>query len=105
MARKTTTAPRPLVLRVQEFSTSKTEDYPIHEVLLRRVGDELATGGYITKRDERGWATSGKGQWWAGICWSTDAEHGPYPTLATAGKAVKTGQVLTPTLRARGFGA
>jgi hypothetical protein len=94
-----------MALRVQEFSTSNTEDYLIHEVLLCRAGDELATGGYITKRDERGRATSGAGEWWTGICWSTDSERGPYPTLAAAGKAVKTGQVLTATLRARGFRA
>lgn len=92
-----------LLLRVREYSTSNAE-YPIHEVVLLQGGREDATGGYATKRDASGVATGGKGQWWVGICWSTDAEHGPYPTLASARKAVQTDQVLTPTLVARGFG-
>lgn len=94
------TRPAALALRVREFSVSKA-DYPVHEVVLGI--NESATGGYVTKRDANGVATNGKGQWWVGIGWSADPEHGPYPTFASACKAVRTGQVLTPALVARGF--
>jgi hypothetical protein len=101
-AKKTRTV-RPLLrLRVREFSTSQA-DYPMHEVVLLQGGREDATGGYAVNRDAGGVATGGKGQWWVGICWSTSPEQGPYPTLASARKAVQTDQVITATLVERGF--
>lgn len=98
-----TTKPTALLLRVRECGTSQV-DYPLHEVVLLQGGREDATGGYVTKRDAGGRATNGKGQWWVGIGWSTNAEHGPYSTLASARKAVQTDQVITATLVERGFG-
>jgi hypothetical protein len=91
-----------LRLRVREFSVSRA-DYPLYEVVLLQAGTESTTGGYVTKRDADGVATGGKGQWWVGICWSTDPEQGPYPTLAAARKAVQTDQVITSALVKRGF--
>jgi hypothetical protein len=102
-ARKTSKARTTVLrLRVREFSTSQAA-YPLHEVVWLHAGTESATGGYVTKRDTAGVATGGPGQWWVGICWSTDQEHGPYLTLASARKAVQTDQVITPTLVAQGF--
>jgi hypothetical protein len=99
-SRKTAVALR---LQVREFSVSQA-DYPLHEVVLLQAGRESATGGYVTKRDAGGVATDGRGQWWVGICWSADPEQGPFPTLASARKAVQTDQVITAALVARGFG-